>query len=74
MLMVPHNPQFTRSFQMSLPGIKLSKIVENPHNLLYLPITSGTIHSITIWLADQNRSERDLKNILSFKNDTIHQF
>ena len=26
MSMVPHNPQFTRSFQMSLPGIKLSKI------------------------------------------------
>ena len=26
MLMVPHNLQFTRSFQMSLPGIKLSKI------------------------------------------------
>ena len=24
--MVPHNPQFTRSFQMFLPGIKLSKI------------------------------------------------
>ena len=27
MSMVPHNPQFTRSFQMSLPGIKLSKIL-----------------------------------------------
>ena len=26
MLMVPHNLQFTRSFQMSLPGIKLWKI------------------------------------------------
>ena len=25
MLMVPHNPQFTHSFQMSLPGIKFSK-------------------------------------------------
>ena len=24
------------------------KIIENPHNLLYLPITSDTIHSITI--------------------------
>ena len=30
------------------------KIIENPHNLLYLPITSDTIHSITIWLTDQN--------------------
>ena len=28
------------------------KIIENPHNLLYLPITSDTIHSITIWLTD----------------------
>ena len=27
MSMVPHNPQFTRSFQMSLPGIKLSRIL-----------------------------------------------
>ena len=28
------------------------KIIENPHNLLYLPITSDTIHNITIWLTD----------------------
>ena len=32
-----------------LSGMKLSK---NPHNLLYLPITSDNIHSITIWLSD----------------------
>ena len=53
-------------------------IIENPQNLLYLPITSDTIHSITIWLTDQNgnelnltrrefvnaiSSERDLKNL-----------
>ena len=30
------------------------KIIENPHNLLYLPIISDTIHSITVWLTDQN--------------------
>ena len=30
------------------------KNIDNPHNLLYLPITSDTIKSITIWLADQN--------------------
>ena len=30
------------------------KIIENPHNLLYLPITADTIHSITVWLTDQN--------------------
>ena len=36
------------------------KIIENPPNLLYHPITSGTIHSISIWLADQNGSELNL--------------
>ena len=30
------------------------KIIENSHNLLYLSITSDAIHSITIWLIDQN--------------------
>ena len=33
------------------------KIIENRHNLLYLPITSDTLHSITIWLTDQNGNE-----------------
>ena len=37
------------------------KIIENPHNLLYLPITSDTIHSITIWLRDQNGNELNLR-------------
>ena len=37
------------------------KIIENPHNLLYLPITSDTIHSITIWLTDQNENELNLR-------------
>ena len=32
------------------------KIIENPQNL-YFPITSDTIHSITIWLTDQNENE-----------------
>ena len=57
MLMVPHNPQFTRSFQIS-PGYK---IIENPHNLLYLPITADTIQSIAIWLTDQNGNELNLR-------------
>ena len=31
------------------PDVSLGyKIIENPHNLLYLPITSDTIHSITV--------------------------
>ena len=37
------------------------KIIENPHNLLYLPITSDTIHSISIWLTDQNGNEQNLR-------------
>ena len=36
-------------------------IIENPHNLLYLQITSDTIHSITIWLTDQNGNELHLR-------------
>ena len=37
------------------------KIIENPHNLLYIPIPSDTIHSITIWLNDQNGNELNLR-------------
>ena len=37
------------------------KIIENPHNLLNLPITSDMIHSITIWLTDQNGNELNLR-------------
>ena len=37
------------------------KIIENPHNLLYLPITADTIHSITIWLTDQNVNELNIR-------------
>ena len=37
------------------------KIIENPHNLLYLQITADTIHSITIWLTDQNGDELHLR-------------
>ena len=36
------------------------KIIENPHNLLYLPITADTIHSITIWLTE-NGNELNLR-------------
>ena len=37
------------------------KIIENSHNLLYLQITSDTIHSIAIWLTDQNGNELNLR-------------
>ena len=52
MLIVPHNPPDVS------PGYN---IIENPHNLLYLPITSDSIHSITIWLTDQNGNELNLR-------------
>ena len=37
------------------------KIIENPHNLLYILITSDTIRSITVWLTDQNGNELNLR-------------
>ena len=37
------------------------KIIENPHNLRYLPLTSDTIHSMTIWITDQNGNELNLR-------------
>ena len=37
------------------------KIIEIPHNLLCIPTTSDTIHSITIWLTDQNGNELNLR-------------
>ena len=37
------------------------KIFENHHNLVYLPIAADTIHSITIWLTDQNGNELNLR-------------
>ena len=40
------------------------KIIENPHNLLYLPITSGTIHSITVWPTDQGGNELNLRGAI----------
>ena len=46
------------SFPDVTPGYT---IIENPHNLLYLPITSDTIQSITIWLTDQTGNELNLR-------------
>ena len=37
------------------------KIIENPHNLLYLSITADTIHSIIVWLTDLNGNELNLR-------------
>ena len=35
----------------------VNNITENSHNHLILQITTDTIHSITIWLTDQNGNE-----------------
>ena len=51
-------PTIYSFFQNVTPGYK---IIENPHNLLYLPTTSDTIHSITVWLTDQNGNELNLR-------------
>ena len=50
-------PTIYSFFPNVYPGYK---IIENPQNLLYLSITSDTIHSITIWLTDQNGNELNL--------------
>ena len=51
-------PTIYSFFRDVSPGYK---IIENPHYHLYLPITSDTIHSITIWLTDQNGNELNLR-------------
>ena len=44
------------------PNVSLGyKIIENPHNLLYLSITADMIHSITVLLTDQNENELNLR-------------
>ena len=50
-------PKIYSFFPDVSPGYK---IIENSHNLLYLPVTSDTIHSITILLTDQNENELNL--------------
>ena len=55
------------------------KIIENPHNLPYLPTTAVTIHSITIWLTDHNGNELNLRgenlsmrfHLREIKNNTL---
>ena len=51
-------PTIYSFFPYVSPGYK---IIENPRNHLQLPITLDTIHSITIWLTDQNENELNLR-------------
>ena len=56
------NGSTQRAIYLFFPDVSPGyKIIENPHNLLYLSITSYTIHSITIWLTDQNGNELNLR-------------
>ena len=51
-------PKIYSFFPDISPGYK---IIENRHNLIYLTITSDTIHSISISLTDQNGNELNLR-------------
>ena len=51
-------PTIYSFFRNVSPGYK---IIENPHNHLYVPKTSDTIQSITDWLTDQNGNELILR-------------
>ena len=51
-------PTIYSFFPDVFPGYKF---IENPQNLLYLPITSDTIHSIAIRLTDQNGNELNIR-------------
>jgi len=44
------------------------KVVERPHNLIYLPVNKTFINNVTVWLTDQNG------NILNFKGQISIRF
>ena len=37
------------------------KILEAPHNLIYLQVTVGVISTLSLWLTDQNGERLDLR-------------
>ena len=37
------------------------KILEAPHNLIYLPVTVDVISTLSVWLPDQHRELLDLR-------------
>ena len=44
-------------FLNAAPG---QKILESPHNLIYLPVTVDVISTLSVWLADQHGKLLDL--------------
>jgi hypothetical protein len=53
-----NKPTLYSFFPNVAPGYK---IVEAPHNLIYLPITRRVLHSIRIWLTDQSDHPLNLR-------------
>lgn len=51
-------PTLYSFFPKSRPGYK---IIQSPHNLIYLPVTSNVIRSIRIWLTDQDDRPLNLR-------------
>jgi hypothetical protein len=49
-----HYPTIYSFFPNVSPGYK---IVETPHNLIYLPVTTDCIRSIRVWLTSENGKE-----------------
>ena len=45
-------------FPNAAPG---QKILEAPHNLIYLPVTVGVISTLSVWLTDQDGEHLDLR-------------
>ena len=45
-------------FQNAAPG---QKILEAPHNLIYLPVTVDVISTLSVWLTDQDGEHLDLR-------------
>ena len=45
-------------FPNAAPG---QKILEAPHNLIYLPVTVGVISTLAVWLTDQDGEYLDLR-------------
>ena len=37
------------------------KLLEAPHNLIYLPVTVDVISTLSVWLTDQDREYFDLR-------------
>ena len=53
-----HAPVVYNFFPNAAPG---QKILEAPHNLIYLPVTVDAITTLSVWLTDQHGKLLDLR-------------